>query len=151
MRLVLLRNLRNLINAVVSNLVVKQGIKTEDELLSLIWSRVRDGEPDLQSFALNKTFTTRADLIATTWRMQVVSQLLQRSLKTRIKIISKTLKAECVETCKGKHWLKCAKSIPRNNRINQYFFTCVMRNALIKIRQRNNNIMTVGSTNCDLS
>lgn len=131
--------------------MVKQGIKTEDELLSLIWARVRDGEPDLQSFVLNKTFMARADLIATTWRIQVVSQLLQRSLKTRIKIISKTLKAECVETCKGKHWLKCAKNIPRNNRINQYFFTCAMRNALIKGRQRNNNILTVGSTNCDLS
>ena len=92
--------------------MVKQGIKTEDELLSLIWARVRDGEPDLQSFVLNKTFTARADLIATTWRIQVVSQLLQRSLKTRIKIISKTLKANALKHVKESIGSSVLKTFP---------------------------------------
>ena len=55
-----------LTNVDVSNLMVRQGIKTEDELLSLAWARWHDGEPDLQSFVLNKTPKARADLIETT-------------------------------------------------------------------------------------
>ena len=140
-----------LTNVDVSNFMVKRGIKTEDELLSLAWARVKDGEPDLQSFVLNKNPKARADLIVTTWRMQGASQLLERSRKTRIQIISETLKTECVETCKEKHWLRCAKNILSNNRINQYFFACAMRNALIKGRQKNNNILIVGPTNCGKS
>ena len=31
----------------VSNLIVKGGIKTEDEVLSLAWARAMDGELDL--------------------------------------------------------------------------------------------------------
>ena len=78
-------------------------------------------------------------------------QLLERSSKTKIQIISEAFKTECVETCKEKHQLKCAKSILRNNRINQYFFACALRNALIKGRQKNNNILIVGPTNCGKS
>ena len=43
-----------LTNVDVSNLMVKRGIKTEDELLSLAGARAKDGEPDLQSFVLNR-------------------------------------------------------------------------------------------------
>ena len=137
-----------LTNVDVSNLMVRQGIKTEDEFLSLAWARAQDGEPDLQSFVLIKTPKARADLIETTWRMQGASRRLERSRKTRMQVISGTLNSDCVETCREKHWLKCAKKILRNNKINQYFFTCTMRNALIKGRQRNNNIFIFGPTNC---
>ena len=58
-----------LTNVDISNFMIKQGIKTEDELLSLAWARAKDGEPDLQSIVLNKTSKARADLIATTWRI----------------------------------------------------------------------------------
>ena len=39
-----------LTNVDVSNLMVRQGIKTDDELLSLAWARAQDGEPDFQCF-----------------------------------------------------------------------------------------------------
>ena len=58
-----------LTNVDVSYLMVRQGIKTENELLSLAWARAQDGEPYLQSVVLNKTPKARADLIKTTWRM----------------------------------------------------------------------------------
>ena len=125
-----------LTNVDVSNLMVRQGIKTEDELLSLAWGRAQDGEPDLQSFVLNETPNALADLIETTWRKQGASRRLERSRKTRMQVISETLNFDCVETCGEKHWLKCAKKILRNNKINQYFFAYAMRNALIKGRQK---------------
>ena len=125
-----------LTNVDVSNLMVRQGIKTEDELLSLAWGRAQDGEPDLQSFVLNETPKALADLIETTWRKQGASRRLERSRKTRMQVISETLNFDCVETCGEKHWLKCAKKILRNNKINQYFFAYAMRNALIKGRQK---------------
>ena len=108
-----------LTNVDVSNIMVRQGIKTEDELLSLAWAHAQDSKPDLKSFVLNKA---RADLIETTWRMQGSSRRLEWSRKTRMQVISKTLNSDCVETCREKHWLKCAKKILRNNKINQYFF-----------------------------
>ena len=104
-----------------------------------------------KSFVLNKTSKERADLIETTWRMQGASRRLERSRKTRTQLISETLNSDCVETCREKHWLKCAKKILRNNKINQYFFACAMRNALITGRQKNNNILIVGPTNCGKS
>ena len=39
-----------LTNVDVSNLMVRQGIKTDDELLSLAWASAQDGEPDFQCF-----------------------------------------------------------------------------------------------------
>ena len=51
--------------------MVKRGIKTEDQLLSLAWARTKDGEPHLQSFVLNKTPKAQAGHIATTWRCRV--------------------------------------------------------------------------------
>ena len=83
--------------------MVRQGIKTEDKLLSLEWARVQDGEPDLQSFVLNKTPMAQADLIETTWRMQGASRRLERPCKSRMQVISKTLNSDCVETCREKH------------------------------------------------
>ena len=88
-----------LTNVNVSNLMVKRGIKTEDELLSLAWAGTKDCEPALQSFVLNKTPKARDDLTATTWRMQRASQLLERSHKTRIQIISEALKTEYAGAC----------------------------------------------------
>ena len=82
--------------------------------------------------------------------MQCASHRLEWSRKTRIQVISKTLNSDCVETCREKHWLKCAKKILRHNKINQYFFASAMRNALIKGTQKN-NILIVGPTNCRTS
>ena len=107
--------------------------------------------PDLQSFVLNNTPKAQADQIETIWRMQGASRRLERSHKTRMQVISKTPNSDCVETCTEKHWHKCAKKIFRNNKIKQYFFACAMRNALIKGRQKNNNILIVGPTNCGKS
>ena len=78
--------------------------------------------------------------------MQCASHGLEWSRKTRIQVISETLNSDCVETCREKYWLKCAKKILRNNKINQYFFASAMRNALIKGTQKN-NILIVGPTN----
>ena len=125
-----------LTNVDVSNLMVRQGIKTEDELLSLAWGRAQDGEPDLQSFVLNETPKALADLIEITRRKQGASRRLERSRKTRMQKISQALNSDCVETCGEKHSLKCAKKILRNNKINQYFFACAKGNALIKGRQK---------------
>ena len=82
--------------------------------------------------------------------MQCASHGLEWSRKTRIQVISETLNSDCVETCREKYWLKCAKKILRNNKINQYFFASAMRNALIKGTQKN-NILIVGPTNCGKS
>lgn len=137
-----------LTNVDVSNLIVREGIESEDKLLSLAWERAQDGEPDLQSFVLNKTPKARADLLTTTWRMQGATQMLKRSSKTRMEIISDTIKSECVDTCKDKNWLKCAKLILRNNKVNSYFFAGALRNTLTKGRQKNNNILIIGPKNC---
>ena len=56
----------------------------------------------------------------------------------------------CVETCAGS-WFACAKEVLKTNGINVYTYANSIRRCLRKGRQKQNNIMLVGPTNCGKS
>ena len=43
---------------------------------------------------------------------------------------------------------KICKRVLQNNKTNVFFFACALRNAFLKTRQKNTNILIVGPTNC---
>ena len=144
------KKLKRLSNAAVSNLMVKENITKESELMRLALNRAQNGEPDLQAFILNKNPKSLSDLISTTWKMQNAEKVIVRNQKSRMQLIQECVTTNCVEGC-GKVWLQCAKEILQNNGVNLYYFACALRQALQKGRQKNINILIVGPTNCGKS
>lgn len=142
--------IKRLTNVDVSNLLVKENIRTEIELMRLALTRKESGEPDLQQFILNKTPKALSDLVATTWKMQKSPACIERRNKPRIQVVQEHISEECIPDCGGK-WYRSAVEVLSNNQINLYYFCGAMREALVKGRRKNTNILIVGPTNCGKS
>lgn len=69
----------------VSDVLVRNNIRTEAGLMSEALKRSERGENDLNRFVLSRTSKSRADLIA--WKIQEAPTVLERSEKNRISII----------------------------------------------------------------
>ena len=141
---------RRLSNIEVSEFMVKNDIKAEPQLLAIAKERHAQGEKDLYQFIVNKSSKVLSELIEKTWRIQHAPDLLRRENPPRIDKLKNVLDDSCISQCDGQ-WLICAKEVLKNNGHNVYVFAASIRNALIKGRQKNNNIMLVGPTNCGKS
>ena len=138
-------------NLDVSKLLINDTITSENELMRLALRRSQNGENDLQAFLLNKTPKAIADLITTTWKIHNSEKTVEREQKSRIDLIKEFAAGECVSQCVDKEWLRCAREILSNNRMNVYYYACAIRNSLRKGRSKGNNILIVGPTNCGKS
>ena len=138
---------KRLTNTDVSEFLVQENIQTERELMLIAKKRHDDGEKDLYNFILNKTPKALNDLVYTTWKIQNTPALVERTSKSRILILIECGDKPCVENCNGQ-WFACANEVLKNNRVNIYTFADAMRKCLTNGRQKHNNIMIVGPTNC---
>ena len=84
------------------------------------------------------------------WNIDSAPQVLIQEKLPRLEKVRSFLTANCVDQCNGK-WLTCAKQVLRQNNFNISVFADSVREAIIKGRQKNNNIMLVGPTNCGKS
>ena len=112
--------------------------------------RSENGEKDLQGFILNKSPKALSSLIAKTWKMQASPETVVHEHCTRISIIPNHAAGECAANCQGKS-LKCAKEALQKNKTNVFFFACALRDAFLRGRQKNTNILIVGPTHCGKS
>ena len=79
--------------------------------------------------------------------MENVAKVLERPVKSRMEVLQQHLYEPCVETCAGS-WFACAKEVLKTIGINVYTYADSIRRCLRKGRQKQNNVMLVGPTNC---
>jgi len=142
---------KRLSNIDIAEFLTAHKIKSVTELMVIAKQRHDDGEKDMYSFILNKSPKALSELVSTTWRMHNAPKIVERSNKSRLDILKVHITdRECTEGCSGE-WFNCAKEILRNNKINMYTFADAIRQCIIKGRQKRNNVMLVGPTNCGKS
>lgn len=142
---------KRLSNEQVARLMLKENLKSEQELFLFANQRKECGESDLYSFVLSKSPKGLSDLINTTWKIEQASSTLQRDRKSLFEIIQDQFSnGVCVPACDGK-WYENAYQVLAKNEVNIYYFAGAMRKALKEGRQKNVNILIVGPTNCGKS
>ena len=141
---------KRLSNVQVAEFVIQNDVKDDEHLLAIANERHASGQKDLYQFIVNKQPKRISDLINTAWRINAAPDVIRNETMSRIEKVKQYLSVECIENCSGR-WIKFAKEVLRNNDINIYVFTAALRNAIIKGRQKNNNILLIGPTNCGKS
>ena len=141
------KKVRRLSNLDVSDFLIKHSIKNTTQLLSMAKTRKDDGQTDLASFVLSRSSKNISELIENTWKMEQAGSELEREACSRIDLLDKARKCDCIEGCNG-IWLKCALEVLKNNKINAYVYAAAIRDSIIKGRGKFRNIMIIGPANC---
>ena len=114
----------------VMDIIKSRGIRSETELLALANERADDGLDDLKTFIADTPERVYRELISKTWKLAEAPDLLARQWQSRMERISSFSLMNCAEGCHQKLWLKMAKEILRNNKINAYVFAEAIRTLL---------------------
>ena len=142
---------KRLCRSEVAEFILRNDIKTEEGLYIIAKQRKESGEPDIYNFVVNSNPKTISDLVTVTWRIENAQATVTRRHTDRIQIIRDiNTSGVCVAGCEGK-WFRSALEILRKNQVNLYHFADVIRQALVKGRQKNVNVMIIGPTNCGKS
>ena len=132
----------------VMDIIKSRGMRSETKLLALANERADDGLYDLKTFIADTAEHFCRELTSKTWKLAEAPYLLARQWQSRMEKISLFNLKNCAEGCHRKLWLKMAKEILRNNKINAYLFAEVIRTLLELDRRKNRNILLVGPANC---
>lgn len=138
---------RRLSNLDVSEFLIKNNIRSQEELLAKAFEQKEAGKKDLAQFLLNRSEKSRLDLLSTTWKMQEARAQIERSLIPRMDTIRHAAAQPCVDKCGGQ-WLQCALEVLRNNKIHHIVFSVAMHELLVHGRSKNRNIFIAGPANC---
>jgi hypothetical protein len=131
----------------VGKAIIDKGIKSDVELMVLAKQQDVEGKADLAQLIYNQTPKKLNDLIATAWKMEMAATILERRNTLRMSVVETALEENCGDGC-DTIWIKCAKEVLRNNKVNAYVFAAAIRDLLEKGRGKNRNIMIVGPANC---
>ena len=108
-------------NIDISEFLVANNIKTEEELLTQAQEQFAKGKKDLKKFILSKSPKPQQDLVTTTWRIKEVVTNIRRQKKHGMEIIGKTLEKERVEECCG-NWYRCVIEVLQGNNMERVAF-----------------------------
>ena len=108
-------------NIDISEFLVANNIKTEEELLTQAQEQFAKGKKDLKTFILSKSPKPQQDLVTTTWRIKEVVTNIRRQKKHGMEIIGKTLEKERVEECCG-NWYRCVIEVLQGNNMERVAF-----------------------------
>ena len=136
-----------LTNSDVARFIVENDLHTEDDLLSEAKKRDREGLSDIHNFILNRNPKALSDLIAMTWKLHHAPEVAQRKTMDRMQVVLSYLDKPSVAGCNGA-WIEAAREVLVNNDINLYVFADAIRKCLRDGRNKFNNILLVGTTNC---
>ena len=131
----------------VSQIAVKNGIKTRLELLVLAQKQKSEGKLDLAQFIANRGSRVVDEAIFVGWELENAESTLQRSKMTRIEILYSKLEGECEPGCDGQ-WLQMAKEVLERNSIVRDDFAEAVRILLDKGRGKYRNLYLKGPCNC---
>ena len=140
---------KKLSNMDISEFIVANGIRSDNELMAVAKSRYCEGEKDLYKFIINKSSKSLSELMENdmTWKMNDASKNVQRTRASRMSILRAHLEKQCSPGCEGQ-WLVCAKQALQQNGIHLYCFASALHQLLEKGRQKRLNVLLVGLTNC---
>ena len=101
------RNRRRSFDALdLSEVIIKENIRTKRELLCLAQSQKKNGKRDLALYVLNNTDKC-VKIIETTWEMESAEGSIERSHRTRINILQEAMTNQCEDpSCQ---WMSMAK------------------------------------------
>ena len=119
----------------------------DQKLMQTALQRSENGEQDLQAFAFKKSPKVLSEIIATKRKIQATPEIVAQEQCNRMSITYNHAAGEYAANCQGE-WIRCIKKILQNNETTVFFFTCALRNAFLKCRQKNTSILIVGPTNC---
>ena len=136
-----------LTNLAVSDLILKNNIKTRPELLALANAQKQEGKTNLAEFVFNKGQKKLEDLIIMSWEMQNAEHDLARRAKSGMEILQETSSKECAEDCNGT-WIEMAQETLERNNIQAPEFAKAVKVLLQKGRGKYRNLMIVGPANC---
>ena len=131
----------------VSQIAVKNGIKTRLELLVLAQKQKSEGKLDLAQFIANRGSRVVDEAIFVGWELENAESTLQRSKMTRIEILYSKLEGECEPGCDDQ-WLQMAKEVLERNSIVRDDFAEAVRILLDKGRGKYRNVYLKGPCNC---
>lgn len=129
-----------------SELIVRENIRTKTELLCLAKRQKNEGKRDLALYVVSN-IDKCVKVLATTWEMEAAECTIERSERTRIEILQAALEGICKEgeSCQ---WLQMAIQTLQRNSINMNEFASKVKDALINGRGKQRNIIIIGPANC---
>lgn len=131
----------------VSEVIIRENIKSLLELQALAAEQKKEGKTDLAEFLINRTPRAVADILQTAWEIESAEDTLERSKKSRSQLLVEAKTSPCAEGCNG-DWLTCAHEILDNNGVSRQFFSNVVKELLTKGRGKYRNLMVIGPANC---
>lgn len=131
----------------VSQFIIKNNIHTEKEMYESINKQKKEGQNDLNEFVLSRPVKFLQDLLHRSWKIENAVAAKERENMNRMDILSNELHTTCIDGCKAS-WLKCAKEVLQNNKINPYVFASAIRSTIRDGRGKGNNVMLYGDGDC---
>lgn len=130
--------------------IVKNKVKTMEDLLAEAKKRELEGLPDIYNFIARQTSKALEEQLHMTWRLEDAPEVAKRKNMSRMDVILSFLEKPCIEGC-DETWLEAAVEVLRNNNINLYTFADAIRKCLIVGRAKYYNILLHGPRNCGKS
>lgn len=129
----------------VYEIITRQNIKTEDDLLLEARLQYDEGKSDLLSFVMRQTASKKRELIKTAWGVKDSKRKANRKKMTRMEILREARDMECV--CNDQYRL-CAVEVLERNEVDIAQFKAAILKAVEFGRDKGNNVMLTGLSNC---
>lgn len=140
------RNRRRSFDALdLSDLIVREKIRTKIDLLRLCHKQKSEGKRDVACYVLSN-IDRCVKMIDTTWEMEGAEGLIERSKLSRLEILQKALQASCNQ--EGCNWLEMAQQTLTRNDIAIADFAGSVKDTLLQGRGKERNILITGPANC---
>ena len=136
---------KRLSNIDVSNIILKNKLRSRVDLLAFAKSTSSKGDKGLYEFVLNRGDKKVNDLLHLVWEMETAKEKQERAQLTRLEILREQLNSLCV--CNGE-WLECALEILEKNGIERVLFADAVATLLALGRGNGRNIYITGPANC---
>ena len=129
----------------VYELITRQNVRTEDELLLQARLQYDEGKEDLLRLVMRMPGAKKREMIKTAWGVKDSKKKAERKKMSRMDILREARNTECV--CNDRFRL-CAVEVLERNEINVQNFKAVVLKALEFGRDKMNNVCLYGLSNC---
>ena len=130
----------------VTQIIRRNKITSQLELMALASSQEKDGNTDLAEFIANRGTRIVNEALSVAKQLEEAEETLARKNKTRMELLHDFLKETCVDNCE-KRWLNSAVEVLERNEIGVSAFANAVYRALMFGRGKYNNIYIHGPAN----